>query len=272
MKTIKEELIMKNLWKMKMDELRAVAVELGADRNKLYGTSKQAIIVIIHELEKNAEATTTTDTTDTTKEESTMTETTTTTTTKATTKNNGWERIAKRNLKNAYNWRVGEMEIARDDEDITEKQFQNWVQTEAFDEVYNMAINNLYTSDCEFPKRAPKEMRFATKEFCYKYLISLFKKDGYNVTAPELETKKATVKKPRAKKATKKAAEPTTIKVVLKAFTGMKIAIYTGTLKDSTITIVTKNGKEMEFNLDGTQKVDCKNPKFNNRIEVVAEA
>lgn len=260
---------MKNLWKMKMDELRAVAVELGAEKSKLYGTSKQAIIVIIHELEKNAEATTTTETTETPKEESTMTKTTTTTTTTTTPKNNGWERIARKNLKNAYNWRVGEMEIARDDEDITEEQFQNWIQTEALDEVYNMAINNLYTGDCEFPKRAPKEMRFAGKEFCYKYLISLFKKDGYNVTAPELETKKATTtKKPRAKK----AAKPTTIKVVLKAFTGMKIAIYTGTLKDSTITIVTKNGKEMEFNLDGTQKVDCKNPKFNNRIEVVAEA
>lgn len=121
---------MKNLWKMKMDELRAVAVELGADRNKLYGTSKQAIIAIIHELKKNAETTTTT-------------------------------------------------------------------------------------------------------------------------------TTKATVKKPRAKKSTKttkKAAELTTVTVVLKAFTGMKIAIYTGTLQDSTITITTKNGKEMEFNLDGTQK------------------
>ena len=141
---------MKNLWKMKMDELRAVAVELGADRNKLYGTSKQAIIAIIHELKKNAETTTTT-------------------------------------------------------------------------------------------------------------------------------TTKATVKKPRAKKSTKttkKAAELTTVTVVLKAFTGMKIAIYTGTLQDSTITITTKNGKEMEFNLDGTQKTQKpgQNPKFNNRIEVVAEA
>lgn len=145
---------MKNLWKMKMDELRAVAVELGADRNKLYGTSKQAIIVIIHELEKNAETTTTT------------------------------------------------------------------------------------------------------------------------------ETTKATVKKPRAKKSTKttkttkKAAEPTTVTVVLKAFTGMKIAIYTGTLQDSTITITTKAGKTMEFNTNGTQKTQKpgQNPKFNNKIEIITEA
>lgn len=136
---------MKNLWKMKMDELRDVAVELGADRKTLYGTSKQAIIIIIHKLEKNTEATTTT-------------------------------------------------------------------------------------------------------------------------------------KKPRAKKstkATKKATTPTTVTVVLKAFTGMKIAIYTGTLQDSTITITTKNGKVMEFNTDGTQKVTdnrANNPKFNNKIEIITEA
>lgn len=76
-------------------------------------------------------------------------------------------------------------------------------------------------------------------------------------------------------KATKKTATPTTMTVVLKAFTGMKIAIYTATLAGSTIKITTKNGKTMEFNLDGTQKVTdnrANNPKFNNRIEIVAEA
>lgn len=197
-----------------------------------------------------------------------------TNTTTTTTKENGWERIAKRNLKNAYNWNMGEMENGVSDGEVKENYFKSWIEQRALDEIYHEAITTLYTGD-SCGGEAPKEMRFAGKEFCYKYLISLFKKDGYNVTAPELETKKATVKKPRAKKATKKAAEPTTIKVVLKAFTGMKIAIYTGTLKDSTITIVTKNGKEMEFNLDGTQKVTdnrANNPKFNNRIEVVAEA
>jgi len=195
------------------------------------------------------------------------------------TQNNGWEKIAKTNLMNAYNWRVGEMEIARDDEDITEEQFQKWIQTEAFDEVYNMAINNLYTGDCEFPKKAPKEMRFATKEFCYKYLTTLFKNDGYKVTAPKTEAKKTTkttkTTKKAATKTTKKAAEPTTVTVVLKAFTGMKIAIYTGKLneKEQTITITTKAGKDMEFNLDGTQKTNTKaGARFNNRIEVITEA
>lgn len=206
---------------------------------------------------------------------------TTTTTTEATTTKvtatNGWETIARKNLKNAYNWMVGEMEIARDDDDIemTEEQFNKWIQTEALELIYHEAITTLYTGD-SCGGEAPKEMRFAGKEFCYKYLIYLFKKDGYKPEIPEdikQVLKKTTTPKATAKK-TKKAATPTTVTVVLKAFTGMKIAIYTGTLKDSTITITTKNGKEMTFNLDGTQKTQKpgQNPKFNNRIEVVAEA
>lgn len=191
------------------------------------------------------------------------------------TQNNGWERIAKRNLKNAYNWNFGGMYNDFQDGNITKEEFDNWVNTIALDQIYLEGITTRYTGDSAGGD-APKEMRFAGKDFCYKYLISLFKKDGYTVTAPEAEPKKATTtKKPRAKKSTKKAAEPTTVTVVLKAFTGMKIAIYTGTLKDSTITITTKNGKVMEFNTDGTQKVTdnrANNPKFNNKIEVITEA
>lgn len=211
-----------------------------------------------------------------------MTNTTkkTATATKATetkTQNNGWERIAKRNLKNAYNWNVGGMYNDFQDGNITEEVFNNWIQNIALDMIYLEGITTRYTGD-SCGGDAPKEMRFAGKDFCYKYLISLFKKDGYTVTAPEEEPKKTTTtKKPRAKKSTKitkKAATPTTVTVVLKAFTGMKIAICTGILQDSTITITTKNGKVMEFNTDGTQKTQKpgQNPKFNNKIEVITEA
>lgn len=41
-----------NLTKMNTNDLRDLAVSLGADRNKLYGTSKQSLIIIIHKLEK----------------------------------------------------------------------------------------------------------------------------------------------------------------------------------------------------------------------------
>lgn len=192
----------------------------------------------------------------------------TNTTNKATTtetQNNGWEKIAKENLKNAYNWNVGEREIARDDGDMTEENFNKWITEEALNEVYHEAITTLYTGD-SCGGEAPKEMRFAGKEFCYKYLISLFKKDGYTVTAPEA--------KPKTKKATTKKATKTqkTVQAILKAFTGMNIGTYTAEVTKSGYKITTKKGIVIEFNKDGTQKVDCKNPRFNNRLEIVTEA
>lgn len=44
---------MRNLSKMSINQLRDLAVALGADRKKLYGTSKQSLILKIWELEKN---------------------------------------------------------------------------------------------------------------------------------------------------------------------------------------------------------------------------
>ena len=43
-----------SLSKMNTNELRDLAVSLGADRKKLYGTSKQALILIIGDLERGA--------------------------------------------------------------------------------------------------------------------------------------------------------------------------------------------------------------------------
>jgi hypothetical protein len=45
---------MKNLSEMNTNELRDLAVELGFDRKKLYGTSKQALIIMISRAERNA--------------------------------------------------------------------------------------------------------------------------------------------------------------------------------------------------------------------------
>lgn len=44
----------KTLSKMNANELRDIAVSLGADRKKLYGTSRQALILIIDSLKKEA--------------------------------------------------------------------------------------------------------------------------------------------------------------------------------------------------------------------------
>lgn len=43
---------MKKISKMNTNELRELAVSLGADKKRLYGTSRQAIIVIIDKLKK----------------------------------------------------------------------------------------------------------------------------------------------------------------------------------------------------------------------------
>ena len=40
--------------KMNINQLRELAVILGADKKKLYGTSRQSIILIISDLEKKA--------------------------------------------------------------------------------------------------------------------------------------------------------------------------------------------------------------------------
>ena len=44
----------RNLSKMNANELRELAVSLGADRKTLYGTSKQVLIIKIHKLESEA--------------------------------------------------------------------------------------------------------------------------------------------------------------------------------------------------------------------------
>ena len=214
---------------------------------------------------------TNTDTKNDTEEDNTMANTTKKTTTTKT-QNNGWEKIAKRNLKNAYNWHTGEVWNAVQDGDMTEEEYTKWMTTEALEEVYHEGITTLYTGD-SCGGKAPAEMRFATKEFCYKYLISLFKKDGYTVTAPEAEPKKT--KATKTTKTTTKKANKTEVTVLLRTFTGLKIGIYTGKLNNKTHTITIHIGRvgDVEFNLDGTQKTlnPSKNPKFNNKIEIMAE-
>ena len=43
----------RNLSKMNANQLRDIAVELGADKKRLYGTSKQTLIFIIIKLERS---------------------------------------------------------------------------------------------------------------------------------------------------------------------------------------------------------------------------
>ena len=62
---------------------------------------------------------------------------------------------------------------------------------------------------------------------------------------------------------------PKTTKVVLKAFTGMFLGEYEAKVTKTGYTITTKKG-DMEFNKDGTQKINCRNARFNSHIELLA--
>ena len=53
MKRIQEDTNMRQ--KLNTNQLREIAVELGADRSKLYGTSRTAMLFIINKLKKEKE-------------------------------------------------------------------------------------------------------------------------------------------------------------------------------------------------------------------------
>lgn len=94
--------------------------------------------------------------------------------------NNGWELIAKQQLNNAYNWIVSGNKNAVTDGEMSNEDFNKWIADEALDEVYHEAITTEYHEDA-CGNKAPSEMRFAGKKFCYEYLRRLFKRDGYKV-------------------------------------------------------------------------------------------
>lgn len=92
--------------------------------------------------------------------------------------NNGWEEIAKENIKHAYDWITGEHENSVNDGEMTQEEFNKWIANEAIDQIYHEAITTKYYEDATGGP-APTEMRFAGKEFCMKFIKNLLKADGY---------------------------------------------------------------------------------------------
>lgn len=107
--------------------------------------------------------------------------------------------------------------------------------------IYRAAITTYYSEDGWAGGKAPKEMRFAGKEFCINYVKKLLDKDGY--------------------------LRKETIDVILLAFTGMELGEYTATREEYGYSVKTKN-KELQFNFNGIQ-LNAKNPKFANKIAYV---
>lgn len=96
---------------------------------------------------------------------------------------NGWKEIARNQITHAYNWIVGENENTLEDcpEDSEEyKASYNFLHSkeEIADYIYKSAITTEY-DEGYCGGQAPKEMRFAGKDFCRNVIIDLLKKDGY---------------------------------------------------------------------------------------------
>lgn len=87
----------------------------------------------------------------------------------------GHEKIARRNIYNAFNWIVGgyynciqdgcEEYLPADREALA-------------NEIYTEAMNNLHLPSGEYFNAAPKEMRFAGEKFCRAYINWKLDNDG----------------------------------------------------------------------------------------------
>lgn len=84
----------------------------------------------------------------------------------------GHERIAAKNIEAAFNYEVGGIYNSYlDGEEIT------YTLEEAKDMIYDCAMSGLYGPGTVIYGAAPREMRFAGKDFCVRYINKLFDKD-----------------------------------------------------------------------------------------------
>lgn len=160
---------------------------------------------------------------------------------------NGWEKIAKKNLKEAYNWIVGGLENTLQDCEEDSEEYRSAKKTLADAEslaieIYHEGITTFF-GDGMCGGKAPAEMRFAGKGFCISYITKLLKKDGY-LTAPK---------------------EEKVIVVKMVAFTGMNIGEFNAVVTKQGYEVATKRTGVLYFDKKGTQ-TNAKNPKFGNKL------
>lgn len=97
-----------------------------------------------------------------------------------------YEIAAKANIRNAYNWIVGENENSVSDGDMTQEKFDEWIANDAFDQVLLEARNCEYTGEMTGGK-APSCMKKVSKAFCVEFLLTLFEADGYHIENVEVK-------------------------------------------------------------------------------------
>lgn len=97
---------------------------------------------------------------------------------------NKHEMIAKANIKNCFNFEIGGMFNACLDGETDFPTIE-----EAKDMIYTLAINDRYSGGSCYVDQAPREMRFAGKDFCMRYIDWLFANDPDVAEIPWKESK-----------------------------------------------------------------------------------
>lgn len=173
-----------NIENMTSKELKATAKELKV--KNWWNLKKAELIAAIQSIQNDTE-----DVEETTSEESIVENEEAAQNDADTSKNNGWEEIAKENIKYAYEWIVGENENTLQDEDEDSDAYKasyNYLHSgnEIMEDIYHEAITTEYGPGYSGGK-APSEMRFAGKKFCKEYITELLKRDGYMKDEPAEE-------------------------------------------------------------------------------------
>lgn len=83
------------------------------------------------------------------------------------------EKIAAANIKSCFNYEIGGLYNAYLD---GEEDFPTIEEMK--DKIYILSMNDWYIGGSCFVDRAPREMRFAGKEFCKRYIDKLFANDS----------------------------------------------------------------------------------------------
>ena len=174
------------------------------------------------------------------------------------------QKVAKKQLECTYGYIVGGYSnTVQDGEAETMPPVEDM-----FDEVLEEATTHLYGEGMCSNSPAPSSMNFAGKKFLIDTLVKLFEADGYEVPAccRKVPEKKQST---GSRKYTDDPGEVAEDEVVMRAFTGMLIGVFKITKQTKNqIVVKTAAGKEMKFDKKTGIEVNCKNPRFANRIKV----
>ncbi len=96
-----------------------------------------------------------------------------------------FEKIAMNNIRNCFNYEIGGLYNAY----IDGAEIEYPTITEMKESIYSLSIKHRYGDGSCFFNCAPKEMRFAGKEFCKNYINRLFEKSKNDTDIKEIPWK-----------------------------------------------------------------------------------